>query len=70
MDAAQTVTPQAPDTDFTFKLRRERPDATAYYVLSKFQKWLLVAILAVSLVWLAFDHILYLTVVNGIFTTF
>lgn len=70
MDAAQTVTPQAPDTDFTFKLRRERPDATAYYVLSKFQKWLLVAILAGSLVWLAFDHILYLTVVNGIFTTF
>jgi len=61
---------EKPDVDYTFKIFEEAPEETAYIVLTRFQRLALFAFVLALGLWLYFDHIFCLTVVNGIFTTF
>jgi len=58
------------EADFMFKLYEENPEATAHTVLSRAQAVLLLLCAVFSILVAAYDWILFLTVINGIFITF
>ena len=61
---------EKPEVDYTYKIFEEAPGETAYIVLTRFQRIVLLALMAGLLAWLWYDYVFCLTVVNGIFTTF
>jgi len=58
------------EAEFMFKLFEETPDATAHAVLTRAQAVLLILCVALSVLWVVYDWILFLTVVNGVLITF
>jgi len=66
----QVSTPSPEALDFAFRHLKEHPDESAYKVLSGVQKVILLLLLGGCAAWLYLDHILFLTVLNGLLTTF
>ena len=59
-----------PETELILRLAEERPDESAYRVLTGMQKLALLLLVAGCVAWFLLNRVFFLSVVNGILTTF